>query len=848
MESIGMFYVKKSQVVPLTLLELMESIGMFYVKKRILFLSCCLKMKKEVPSLVIKMTTSQIFNIGGYINSHSLYEDGVLISVSSDKEYLIYHDSCGEKYPIMKTDMVFATGYLTEKVVAGQKKELFIAEKLITKPRVNLMTILAKSFPKTTQENLQEMVLQFETYASMTGKSVTTSLGYLSNNYVSSPAYYENEVKNLGSMVFPYEDEKISFDMMKHFIYDWYNKCLIRPLQLMGISEEIIATINIPLIEVNEICETNPLRIPEIPFDVAMNIFTQFLLSEPTRDQMICGKINRFVYHQLDSCKWTSVPFLNLLSKFSSFYSLLPLLEKEYFVKTTEESLYLTYILKIENAVISKISNLIRKPLVQNVPLFFPREKVTISQENAINGALTNWISLIYGGAGTGKTTILKHIIRNADRIGKKAICLSFTGKAVTRIREVLEEDSLTEMCHIATIDLAIVKAHDFNIVIIDEISMVNTHLFYKFCKRYHRSPEWSLVMIGDINQLKPIGWGSLLRQLLQTGIPKFSLDQNFRSDETIIQICNSVIDKRRIIEQKFVPWRMTGSDYSFKIGGICCVEDLLKEFYQKMLKSENFSVYRNDITIITPFRKSVEELNLLFQEIFYEGQYQVIDNRKWFVDERVMMLNNNYTINIMNGSTGYVKKIHPYYIIVQFRENPCLQCPFIEPSIFLKLQKIHNETTKNSGRGYTEKELELYLELKDLFPFIFGSSDFGSGSFVLNDKTLCHAYSLTVHKSQGSQYKNTIFFLPHRNSNFIDTTMLYTGLSRAQKNLYIVVEDETLINSGSLKICTYIPENLGSRINLECQDIINYQPEKSEIIVNDPEEDTDHFDLSDFE
>ena len=404
--------------------------------------------------------------IAGIINGKVVnYNDGILFEVMSDEYYKCYYD---KKYPISNKDLVSCTGEFVDMIINGENIKVFNCFFVSARCKINLFIFLSNYFINMETDQLNDMVLKFDEFASLNGEDIIEVLGNLSENCIKSYESVKSDIILLAEMVFYYMDEDKRILLIKSFLQYYYSQYLHRPLELLGIPKEIIQTFKISLNRAYEICKENPLRIPQIPMEMAKNIFLQHFREEPSRIQLICGNINRMVLNKLDNARWTSVPISFIKQKISSVEDHLDLLINEYFLKFDHDSLYFDYILKCEDFVINKIYNLLRKPKNERQELVFPSDIPTDEQIEAINNALENNISILGSAAGTGKTTITQHIIFNALRKEKRVLLVAFTGKAVTKIKETLYKSQLTEQCTIVTMDLAIMSQLEFDIVIID--------------------------------------------------------------------------------------------------------------------------------------------------------------------------------------------------------------------------------------------------------------------------------------------------------------------------------------------------------------------------------------------
>lgn len=325
----------------------------------------------------------------------------------------------------------------------------------------------------------------------------------------------------------------------------------------------------------------------------------------------------------------------------------------------------------------------------------YPGRVPSQEQHDAIIGSLTKGISLTHGGPGTGKTTISAEITRIVKQMGKKILIIALTGAATSRQRVSAKENKVSEYCTIMTMAMAItrqskIKEMKFDYVLIDEVSMINSGILATFISCF-KTMDYRLILVGDINQLPPIDYGNFMEQIIKTPIHKFELKQNYRSQKTIIKICEQVIDKDRIKSRDNVDWNLSGSDFNFHVGGMSYLDNLI-EHYSKLIDSndkERYSRLRDKFTIIGPYKKDKDEINRIFQKHFFKDvkEYTEINYSRYHIGDRVMKLRNDYDIDVMNGEQGKVIKIAKSYIVCKFRNDPSTITPYVEKSTFYKMK-----------------------------------------------------------------------------------------------------------------------------------------------------------------
>ena len=171
------------------------------------------------------------------------------------------------------------------------------------------------------------------------------------------------------------------------------------------------------------------------------------------------------------------------------------------------------------------------------------------------------------------------------------------------------------------------------------------------------------------MNQLCPIGWGSFFAQLIQSGkVPVYRLTHNMRI-EILPGIPNGIaINSERIvkcIENPALPFGFVQtSNFTVTQGDVERVFDVLKQLYGE-------GVNANDVTVVTPYTRSLDEINATAQSIFTGDATSVLDKRGklWALKDRVLMMENNYGINVMNGEQGSIVLVDEKEVHVKFDE-----------------------------------------------------------------------------------------------------------------------------------------------------------------------------------
>lgn len=567
----------------------------------------------------------------------------------------------------------------------------------------------------------------------------------------------------------------------------WHQKRSLRRLYLFGLNNKEIKNSGKGLDDLYKICIYNPFIVPSIPFDKCHNILLSMGKS-PTDEQILCGKIVRFIYDKLINSGWTCTPVFTVQKVFPQFLSLKDLLEYEYEVKYVKHFVYLNYPYEVETYITTYINNLIRETAIAHNKLIsedrpglesssYHCKTLTEEQKLAVQGALNHKISIITGPPGTGKTLISKEIIHNLRSREIPYVIGSFTGCAVSRVHEVLKRKG-----EAFTLDSMIANSERipyFKHLLIDECSMVTTELFYRLIKKY--THKFKITIIGDINQLQPIGWGLLMKHLqLCQRIPIYNLTINQRiiqdpdnPSNKILQNSQSIVEPERLLaleSGRYVePVTFdTGDGFYLIEGDMIYIESLVRQLYDA-------GVDMSEIGILTPYVEYLKELNSFAQKIFLKNKKRKIDKfgTLWTKGERVMMLNNNYTIGVMNGDEGIITGITEEYLIVKFKTSEeehlfSFNCPDEE-------EMYNNSIQKDGGKMGVALENEV-LEINEL-----------------TVKDITQSFAKTINKAQGSEIEYCIVYIPNRRNkfgglpSFLNLNRLYTAITRTRKTVWII-------------------------------------------------------------
>ncbi len=556
----------------------------------------------------------------------------------------------------------------------------------------------------------------------------------------------------------------------------WYKKRILRQLYLFGLTNGEIRKCRCSEKDIYTYCITNPYKLTPVTISKCNKIW-EIIKKNPTKVQVDQAMIIRKIYDYFDNYKWVGTPIETLINYVPNLTEHIEELMKEYHIQWAENTIYLPYPYKVETKIVEVISNLIKKErIVFGSKITYTRPDLNNDQKNAINNVLQNSISIINGGAGTGKTTIIGEIVHNLEQQGRSYAVVSFTGKAVARIKEAVKIKSASTMHRLIAKSQMINK---FGFLIIDETSMVTINLLYQFIKTF--GYNYQIVFLGDINQLQPIEWGNLFDQLLKIDqIPKYNLKQNHRSD--LIEDDGILLNSEKIIRYQGdsnipIPFSFEQT-VNFKLlsGGIdevCLIVSLLHDN----------GIKATDITVLSPYNKTLSILNPRCQQIFNSGNNSINDSkgRRFMINDRVMVNTNNYKRNIMNGEEGIIIGISNISVKVKFND-----------------ESIHDFLLFPSTKNYNDDE------------------DLDKNTVNIID----HSYAITIHKSQGSEWEYVILFVEEETNDhgFLDCKLINTAITRARKGLYCV-GDMTTLNASATRPVEYRCDNLAQRVKLMIED-----------------------------
>ncbi len=385
-------------------------------------------------------------------------------------------------------------------------------------------------------------------------------------------------------------------------------------------------------------------------------------------------------------------------------------------------------------------------------------------QKNAIISAINNKVIILTGGPGTGKTTTLKGIIDIFEDEEYKVLLCAPTGRAAKRMEELCGREAKTihRMLEMVYSDNGMKFQRneknllDADVIIVDEISMVDVILLQALLRAMPLKAK--LVMVGDADQLPPVGAGNALRDMLNSGIVPFvCLNEIFRQASQSLIVVNS----HKIIKGEMPDLTQKNSDFFFMkryfSKQVC---DTIVDLMTVRLKNAYGFSPINDIQVLCPGRKfaaGTMVLNNLLRDSLNPPSNDKIERNVRDVifreGDKVMQNRNNYDalwekdngecgMGIFNGDIGILEKIE--------LTSSCVKIRFDDKIVYYHFDELD--------------QIE-------------------------------HAFAITVHKSQGSEFPVVIIPIIDGAPKLFYRNLLYTAVTRA-KQLVIIVGDERKVES----------------------------------------------------
>lgn len=444
------------------------------------------------------------------------------------------------------------------------------------------------------------------------------------------------------------------------------------------------------------------------------------------------------------------------------------------------DRIYTRRLFRCETAVATKLGRLLATPVtfrpidvVKAVEWAATRMKLNFAdaQISALKLALGNKVSIITGGPGVGKTTIIRALVDVFQARKLNVRLAAPTGRAAKRMMEATGAEAMT----LHRLLRPTPPGNDFefhagnpmpgDIFIIDEASMIDIELMHSFIQAV---PDTACVFfVGDIDQLPSVGPGNVLSDMIQSGvIPCQKLDHIFRQEQAGYIVRNA----HHVNMGDFLEIPPPGEKSDFYFVEASEPDDIIQKSLQLLCERipRRFGFNpMTDVQVLTPMRRNqlgAENLNMVIQNTL-NGSGPAIERhgRRYRVGDRVMQIRNNYDKEVFNGDIGAISAIDA---------------------------EAH--------------EIEVTIDDK---PITYAAGELDE---------LVHAYACSIHKSQGSEYPAVLIVISTQHFKLLQRNLLYTAITRGRKLVCIVGSSKAIrmaIHNNEIKLRrTRLRERLAER------------------------------------
>lgn len=377
-------------------------------------------------------------------------------------------------------------------------------------------------------------------------------------------------------------------------------------------------------------------------------------------------------------------------------------------------------------------------------------------QRKAIEWGVNNNITIITGGPGTGKTTILTAIVNiliEANKLKDSEIALlAPTGRAAKKMMETTGISASTIHKYLGwdkdtnTFSTNEYSPRNEKYIIVDEVSMIDTLLMEALLKGIKRNAK--LILVGDYYQLPSVSEGQILKDIIDSdSLPVIRLNQIYRqTDGSYILNLAYDIKEKNISEDLFIK----KDDYLFINGDNDNTMSIIKEVILKAIKK---GYTDREVQVLAPMYKSlngIDNLNKVLQDLFNPKSDKkkeiIIKDVTYREYDKVLQLVNDPDNNVYNGDIGYIEDI-----IISDGKN------------------ITNQININYDGNIVEYTPDKFVNFR-------------------------HGYAISIHKAQGSEFDTVIMPILPSFKRMLYNKLVYTGVTRAKKSLVVIGDANSFI------------------------------------------------------
>lgn len=406
----------------------------------------------------------------------------------------------------------------------------------------------------------------------------------------------------------------------------------------------------------------------------------------------------------------------------------------------------------IEKSHLPKLENKIKELEEKNNIVY---DKI---QKEAITRAINNNLTIITGGPGTGKTTIIRAIVSLFKEVFKakddEIALLAPTGRAAKKMMETTNLPAYTihkYLCWDKEANKFSVNEYNPNLekyIIVDEVSMLDTMVTEALLKGIKRDVK--LILVGDYYQLPSVGQGQVLKDLIDCNlIDIVKLEFLYRqNEESYIPVLAGEIKDKEISES----FMLKKDDYNFITCDNTEVIPTIDFIVEKALKK---GYTDKEIQVLAPMYKSINgidnlnrSLQLIFNPPSVDKNELVLSDVVYRVGDKVLQLINDTEVGLSNGDIGYITDI------------------------------ISNKKSQS-------KKNEIIVDYDG------NSVTYTPDKFI----NIRHGYAISVHKAQGSEFPMVIMPIVNNFNRMLYNKLIYTAVTRAKKSLIIVGDRSCFIN-----------------------------------------------------